>query len=164
MNDIHPTAQIHPSVRELLKNRSFVYIGKGTIIEENVRIGNGVQIGSNCRIGKDSNFQANAVISDNTIIGERCFFAGFSCTADELYPSAGKQVRKPVTIHDDCIVGIYGLLIGVEMGARSVLGTHSKATRDIPPGQVWEGRPAKFKMTREDYDRKKERWESVAGG
>jgi acetyltransferase-like isoleucine patch superfamily enzyme len=161
MNDIHPNAKIAPDVLELLQKRSFVYIGEGTEIAENVRIANGVQIGKNCKIGKDSNFQANVVISDNTVIGERCFFAGFSCTADELYPTAGKQVRKSVTVEDDCIIGVYGSLIGCRMGKGSVLGTHSKATRDIPAGQVWEGRPAKFKMTRAEYDKKKAVWESA---
>lgn len=161
MNDIDPTAEIHPTVFELLQKRSFVRIGARTVIHANVRIANGVHIGADCKVGRDCNFQDNALISDNTIIGERCFFAGFSCTADELYPTTGKQVRKQVVVEDDCIVGVYGLLIACRMGKGSVLGTHSKATRDIPAGEVWEGRPAKFRMTRAEYDRKKSKWEGM---
>lgn len=159
MNDIHPAAKIHPSVLELLKNRIGVRIGADTEIEKNVRIANGVHIGSRCKIDEGCNFQDNALLSDDTIVGKNCFFAAFSCTADEPYPTVGKQVRKPVVVEDDCVIGVYGLLISCRIGKGAVLGTHSRATRDIPSNEVWEGRPAKFLYSRTEYDRKKAEWE-----
>src|SRR5690606_24498331 len=124
MNDIHPNAKIAPDVLELLqKKRSFVYIGEGTEIAENVRIANGVQIGKNCTIGKDSKFQAHVIISCNTLIGKRSFFTRLARTAVELYPTLEKKISKSVVVADDCVIREYGLLVGCRIGKGSVLAT-----------------------------------------
>ena len=161
-NDIHTSSKIHPSVMALLKKRCFVYIGEGVEIAEGVRIGNGVQIGKGCKIGRDSNLQANVLFSDNTIVGERCFFGGWVCTADEKYPTVGAQHRKPVVIEDDAVIGVRSTIVASNVGRKAVLGAHSITYVDIPTSEVWVGTPAKFLTTRAEYDKKKERWERMA--
>jgi len=55
---------------------------------------------------------------------------------------------------DAVIGGGSTLSPGVIVGLRSVIGAASNVTRDVPDGEVWCGNPAKFHMTREEYDRR----------
>jgi acetyltransferase-like isoleucine patch superfamily enzyme len=52
-------------------------------------------------------------------------------------------VRAPIVIEDDVFVGMDSLILkGVTVGERSVVGTGSVVSRDVPPGDVVAGNPA----------------------
>ncbi|MFQ6095431.1 MAG: acyltransferase, partial [Candidatus Bathyarchaeia archaeon] len=52
------------------------------------------------------------------------------------------------------------ILPGLRIGERAVVGAGSVVTRDVPAGWVVVGSPARFLMSREDFDRKREMWEA----
>ena len=54
-------------------------------------------------------------------------------------------VCKPVTVAAGAWV-CAGAFVGpgVTVGANAVLGAHAVAARDVPPGEIWAGNPAKF--------------------
>jgi len=87
-----------------------------------IRIGEGCQISSNVRIFTES---SNA----------DCDF--------RVKPVPAKL--GDVLIGDACWIGANVLINpGVTIGENSVVGANSVVTRDVPPGEIWGGVPAKF--------------------
>jgi len=154
-NDIHESAKIADDV--IISG--YCYIGKGVMIGSGTKLGNGVHIDSGAQVGSNCNIQDNVLFNSDTIVKDRCFFAAYSKTADEVYVSIGKQVRKPCTFEEGSVIGINATIVSANIGKRAVVGAHSLVTKDIPAEEVWAGVPAKFLYTRSEYDRKKEKWE-----
>lgn len=155
MNDIHPSAQIHPSA--IIRN--FVYIGPNVRIGANCRIGNYCCINAGSELGEGCNLQNYVHLTDNTKLGKHVFLGAYVVFADEKFPATGRQVRRPCTLGDNVIIGTHSVLVASDMGDSAVLGSNSESFKDVPAGEVWKGQPAKFVMSRADYDAKKERWE-----
>lgn len=60
-------------------------------------------------------------------------------------------MRMPVVIEDDCFIGSQALvLMGVTIGRGSIVGAGAIVTRDVPPGVVVAGNPAKVICTVEE--------------
>lgn len=164
-NEIHPTVKMGNNVTL----RNFIFIGEGVEIGDDVKIANFCNVDRYCKIGRGSNLQAYVVLSQGTIVGERCFFAGHVSVADEKFPAAGRQVRRPVVFGSEVVVGMGALIIGdITIGSRSVIGMGSVVTKSVPENQVWLGNPARpliskktgKPMTRSEYNEKKVEWES----
>lgn len=61
-----------------------------------------------------------------------------------------------IDIRDNTIIGMNSIILpGVTIGPDCVIGAGSVVTRDIPPGTVAAGVPAKVLMSLEDYEKKK---------
>jgi len=135
---------------------SFDFIGKNAIIGKNVHIANYVEINSDCKIGDNTNIQVFTVFNSNTVVGKNCLIAGHVTTTDEKYPTpfTNRIKRTPCKIGDNVILGAGVTLICCNIGDNSVIGAGAVILKDIPPNQVWVGNPAKFLMTRKEYDQK----------
>lgn len=138
----------------------WTFIGKGVKIGKGCHFGNYVNIDSGAEIGDNCNFQLRVYIPSNTVIGDNCFFAGHAAIADEKYPTVGEQVRRTVTIGKNVIVGIGAKIVGVDVGDNAVIGAQSLVLKPVPANEVWAGNPAKFVMSRGEFDRKKAAWEA----
>jgi len=61
-----------------------------------------------------------------------------------------------IDIKDNCIIGMNTIILpGVTIGPDCVVGAGAVVARDIPPGTVAAGVPAKVLMSLEDYEKKK---------
>jgi len=59
-------------------------------------------------------------------------------------PGGGQIVPKPITIEDDCWIGIGVIILkGVTIGKGSIIGAGSVVTKDVPPHHFAAGNPAK---------------------
>jgi acetyltransferase-like isoleucine patch superfamily enzyme len=130
------------------------YIGKGLDIGEFVSIGSMCHIGRNVQIGEKTNIQGSNYIADGTQIGSSVFIGPNSTILNDKYPpSGGVSKWKPVRVEQDAIIGGgCTILPGAHIGCRAVLGGGSVLTKPLPSGQVWAGNPARYLMTREEYD------------
>lgn len=128
-----------------------VEIGDGTKVGEYTIISKDVKIGKNCKIIYHVTIPRNTVIGDNVFIGPNT-----SLLDDKYPPTLWSEGNYPPTIEDDVIIGGgVTILPDVIIHKRAVVGAGSVVTKDIPASEVWVGNPAKFFMTRKDYDKKK---------
>ena len=133
------------------------YLGKNLVVGEHVSIGAMCHIGRNVTIGDNSNIQGSNYIADRTTIGASVFIGPNSTILNDKYPPSGNAEKWiPVEVQNHAVVGGgCTLLPGANLGEGSVLGGGSVLTKPIPAGEVWAGNPARFLMTREEYDNKR---------
>ncbi|MGN1232088.1 MAG: acyltransferase [Candidatus Cryptobacteroides sp.] len=92
-----------------------------------ITVGNNVNIGACCVIMDHDAHSLDYVLRRNR--------------ADEL----GDIASAPIVIGDDVLIGTgCYILKGVTIGERSIIGAGSVVTRDVPPGEIWAGNPARF--------------------
>lgn len=146
---IAPDAAISPGA--LINPRS----GKISIGARSI-IATGAHVQGNVAIGDDSSVQSYSIvvgysggeikIGNNVRIAAHCMIIGGNHRFDRTdvpIRSQGHQML-PVVIEDDVwIGGSVNILAGVTIGSGSVIGAGSVVTKDIPPGSVAVGTPAK---------------------
>jgi acetyltransferase-like isoleucine patch superfamily enzyme len=120
-------------------------IGAGTRIGQNTYIGMNAHIGENCRIMQHVTICKDAVIRDEVFIGPN------TTLLNDKYPPT--TISQPPIVKDHVVIGGGCTIIpGVVLGLYSVVGAGSTVTKDVPSREVWCGNPAKFRMTRGEYD------------
>ncbi len=121
-------------IRENCAIGSDVSIGTGAVLERDCRIGNGVRMHSLAFIPEYSD------IKDGAWIGP-----GVTLT-NAPYPKSphAKEHLLGVTVGENAKIGAnVTVLPGVTIGKDSLVGAGSVVTRDVPPGAVVAGNPAK---------------------
>lgn len=107
----------------LVIGRGFGMTGGTICVEESITIGDDVWVG------------ANTTITDTD-------FHPLDLAARLARPLDG--ATAPVVIEDGAFIGMQSLVLkGVTIGERSVIGAGSVVTRDIPPGVIAAGNPAR---------------------
>ncbi len=125
-------------------------IGSGTNIGALSHIGRDVTIGETCKI------QGSVYIADGCIIGNEVFIGpNATLTNDRHPPSEGKW--SPVVVEDKVVIGANATIVaGVRLCEGCVIGAGSVVTEEVPSEQVWAGNPAKFLMTLEEYESRRD--------
>ena len=118
--------QFYSGVRLEIGESGTLVIGNGTYLNRNTLIvcEERVEIGKNCKIAWD------VIIMDS-----------------DLHPinDSSPIVNKPVRIEDDVWIGCRSIVLkGVTIGRGAVIAAGSVVTKDIPPGTIYGGSPAKL--------------------
>ena len=101
----------------------------------------GMKIGKNVAIGAGAEIDAVRpdliTLEDNVIIGMNA-----AIMTHEFVQN--KVTYGEVKIEEGACIGAYSILrCGVTVGHNSIVGIGSYAHEDVPPREVWAGRPAK---------------------
>jgi acetyltransferase-like isoleucine patch superfamily enzyme len=114
-------------------------------------VGRGAEltIESGCRISNTTMVALNDIrVLEGTYIGGGCDI--YDTDFHQLHPedrasNAGEVQTRPIRIGPRAFVGGHvKVLKGVTIGEGAVVGGGSLVTKDIPPGQIWAGVPAKY--------------------
>lgn len=116
------------------------------------------------RSGVDITFPWRLTCGHHTWLGEGCKILNlapvhlgsnvclsqqaFLCTGSHDHKSAGFDlITRPITIADECWVGARAFVApGVTVGQGSVVSACAVVVKDIPPGHLATGNPAKFRL------------------
>ena len=110
--------------------------------------------GARLIIGDDFGMTGGSLVCDERItIGDRVWVGANAVLADTDFHPLDPERRRatplaaetaPIVIADDVFIGRNALILqGVTIGAGAVVGAGSVVTRDVPPGAVVAGNPAR---------------------
>lgn len=129
-NYLHEYARIEPG--SII--RDMVSIGKNAVIMMGAVINIGAVVGDNSMI------DMNAVIGARGIIGNNVHLGAGAVVAGVLEPPSA----TPAIIEDDVLIGANAVILeGIRVGKGAVVAAGAVVTRDVPPGTVVAGSPAK---------------------
>jgi UDP-2-acetamido-3-amino-2,3-dideoxy-glucuronate N-acetyltransferase len=148
------TAWCHP-----LSDVQSTQLGEGT------RIWQFVVVLPGARIGRDCNVNAQCLIEDDVVVGDRVtvksgvqlwnglrvgddVFIGPNATfTNDLFPRSKiypVEFTQTIICRGASIGANVTVLAGVTIGEHAMVGAGSVVTCDIPAGEVWYGNPARF--------------------
>jgi acetyltransferase-like isoleucine patch superfamily enzyme len=128
-------------------------IGEATLLEPGCWLtlapDAGIEIGRECFLNRNTMVaaQSEVRIGDHTMFANGCFVGDAEHRYDDPDVPVTRQgftSNGPVRIGSNCWFGVNCVVTsGVTIGDRCVIGANSVVTKDIPPGTIAAGAPAK---------------------
>ena len=123
-------------------------IGDETKIGAFVEIQKDAQIGRRCKISSHTFICEGVTIEDEVFIGHGVMFINDSypratTASGELQTAADWKVERTVVRKGASIGTGVTVLANVTIGERAIVGAGSVVTRDVPPGTIVIGNPAR---------------------
>lgn len=126
------------SIREECVIGNDVVIGRGVLMNYNTTIGNGCRIMDGCHFGGDMVLERDVFLAP-CICSVNDNYMGIRNTKDEV----GIQ-REGAYIESNASIGANVILLaGIRIGRKAVIGAGAVVTKDIPPGKLAYGVPAR---------------------
>lgn len=157
-----PVTSLRIGKDAVVRSGSVIYggsvIGDGLETGHNVVIREQNEIGSSFRVWNNSIVDYGCVIGDRVRIHSGCYIAQFSTIEDDVFLGPGASLANdphPGTTTHLCMRGPTikaGAQIGmnatilpfVTIGERALVGAGAVVTRDVPPGMIVVGNPARI--------------------
>jgi acetyltransferase-like isoleucine patch superfamily enzyme len=124
----------HVMIRELNNIGDNVSIGTNSVVEHHIEIHNGVRVHSNVFIPEFSVLEEESWLDPNVVI------------TNAVYPRSlnVKESLKGVVIKRKAKIGANATILpGITIGENALVGAGAVVTKDVPPGKVLIGNPAK---------------------
>jgi len=126
-------------------------IGDDTKIGTFVEIQKGAKIGRRCKISSHTFICEGVTLEDEVFVGHGVMFT------NDLFPRAATQDGRlqtdsdwkciPTLVKRGAAIGSNAtLLCGITIGENAMIGAGSVVTKDVPPGAVVVGNPARIRQ------------------
>jgi len=126
----------------------------GCEIGDRTKIGSFVEIQKNARVGRDCKISSHTFICEGVTVEDEVFIGHGVKFINDKYPratSASGQLQTdedwtvvPTLVRRGASVGTGAVILGgVEIGERAIVGAGAVVTRDVPPGAIVAGNPAR---------------------
>ncbi|GBD34927.1 dTDP-3-amino-3,6-dideoxy-alpha-D-galactopyranose 3-N-acetyltransferase [bacterium HR36] len=126
----------------------------GCTIGDGTRIGPFVEIQRNVRIGRLCKIQSHTFICEGVIIEDEVFIGHGVMFINDLWPRATINGRlqgpsdwqmKETYVCKRASIGSGAIILGgIRIGEEAMIGAGAVVTRDVPPGTIVAGVPARF--------------------
>jgi acetyltransferase-like isoleucine patch superfamily enzyme len=137
---------------------NLTYVGARTIVGDNVKIGSLAHVDYDVCIGRGTRIEGSAYIPPMSRIGKNVFIGPAAVLTNDPYPPSRRMIG--VRIEDNVVIGARAVIrAGVTVGKGSVVAMGAVVTKDVPPGKVVMGIPARVVYTRKEFDAKMKAWE-----
>ena len=150
-----PNQQITPDVKLGTGVRIFGFVNLyGCEIGDDSKIGTFVEIQKGARIGRRCKVSSHTFICEGVTIEDEVFIGHGVMFTNDLFPRATNADGSlqtatdwkclPTVVKKGAAIGSGAtLLCGITVGERAVVGAGAVVTKDVPPGMVVAGNPAR---------------------
>ena len=148
------------SVGDRVRTGHNVLIREGSMIGEQTLIGSSAKLDGSVKVGNRVKIQSNAYLPHLTVVEDDVFIAPNVCFTNDPYPQSRRLVG--ILVEENSIICANAtIMAGVKIGKNAVVGAGAVVTKDVPADSVVLGNPARFHMTRREFDEKKTAWETA---
>jgi acetyltransferase-like isoleucine patch superfamily enzyme len=157
MSGLRPSVQlIAPDVKLGRGVRIYGFVNLyGCEIGDDVRIGSFVEIQKGARVGNRCKISSHTFVCEGVTLEDEVFIGHNVTFINDRYPRATNGGGALQTEADwECIPTVVKrgasigsgatLLCGITIGERAIVGAGSVVTKDVPPGAVVAGNPARL--------------------
>jgi len=135
-----------------------VLVREGSFVGEGTLLGSSTKLDGRVEVGRNVSIQSNVYLPHLTVIKDGVFIAPNVCFTNDPYPKS-RRLAGTVVEKNAIICANSTILPSLRIGENVVVGAGSVVTSDVSSGSVVVGNPARFLMERDEYDKKKEKWE-----
>ena len=129
----------------------------GCTVGDNTKIGAFVEIQKNANVGKNCKISSHTFICEGVTVGDGCFVGHSVVFVNDNSPRAArpdggiendedwKERFMETNVGNNVAIGSNATILGgLTIGDGALIGAGSVVTKDVPPGEVWVGNPARF--------------------
>jgi sugar O-acyltransferase (sialic acid O-acetyltransferase NeuD family) len=136
----------NPGVRGLVTGRLGLPADRyATIVHPSASVGAGCSVGPGSVLLAQTVLTADAALGAHVAVMPQVVLTHDDVVGDFVTIASGVRVSGGVVIGEAAYLGTGALIReSLRIGARSIVGMGSVLLRDVPPGEVWAGNPARL--------------------